>query len=313
MVLFVDNVCVEECPQSTTSFFIRYPVLVSQAEKWTREPPTPVPQQGTLYVAQREFAVVPGSDDRVSVIGSEDATTCHIVLLKHSESAGVALAHFDGGNNEEYALEIMVRSLVGQSNIKTVDVYSIGGFYGENGVVKGFKESQKLSVKLLKLMMKHKCEFHIIQWCCCELNTLLTKENLVRPIFHGLCWDRTNHLAHPATFEGHGPDSTLRSAAAYATGSSLMTNLYDHLNKSITILPFDNDTFHDWDYYSRQPNDWILRHWSTSPSAEPPHFCDQMRKLFTLLATHSKPKETLFCNSQPTVYVLERNGDWKKT
>ena len=50
-----------------------------------------------LYVGQREVAVVaPG--DNVNMVGSEDATTCHIVILRDVHTGVTGLAHLD---NEE--------------------------------------------------------------------------------------------------------------------------------------------------------------------------------------------------------------------
>lgn len=314
MVLFVNNICVDEYPKSTYSFFRKHPVLVSEAKKWTnnRESKT-IPECGTLYVGQREVAIVPGNDTRVQIIGSDDATTCHIMILRHKDSGGVALAHFDGGKSEEASLQVIIDSLLGNTNNRSLDVYAIGGFHHEKfAIVKGVSQSQVLSLKLLKVLMTLNCNFHIVQWCCCELNTIRSRNNSVKPLFHGLCWDRTELMSYPAKFMSHGPDATLRSAASLTTFSPVMTNIYDHINNSITIMPFKMESYRDWGYYINQPNEWILRYWSTSPSAEPPHFCDQMRKLFTLLATHPDPMGTLFDQQKPIVYVLDVSGNWKK-
>ena len=47
-----------------------------------------------LYVGQREMAVVaPG--DHLNLIGSEDATTCHIVIIREVRTGVTGLAHLD--------------------------------------------------------------------------------------------------------------------------------------------------------------------------------------------------------------------------
>lgn len=38
---------------------------------------------GLLYVNQREMAVVASHDKNVTIIGSDDATTCIIVIVRH--------------------------------------------------------------------------------------------------------------------------------------------------------------------------------------------------------------------------------------
>lgn len=39
---------------------------------------------GLLYVGQRELAAVATHDKNVNIIGSDDATTCIIVVVRHS-------------------------------------------------------------------------------------------------------------------------------------------------------------------------------------------------------------------------------------
>ena len=61
---------------------------------------------GVLFVNQHEFAVTHPGDPNVAVLGSEDATTCHIVTLRHSNSGVTCLAHVDLA--EESNLDHMV-------------------------------------------------------------------------------------------------------------------------------------------------------------------------------------------------------------
>lgn len=42
---------------------------------------------GLLYVCQREMAAVAPHDRNVNIIGSDDATTCIIVVVRHSGKA----------------------------------------------------------------------------------------------------------------------------------------------------------------------------------------------------------------------------------
>ena len=66
-----------------------------------------------LYVGQREMAVVaPG--DNVNMIGSEDATTCHIVILRDVHTGVTGLAHLDNDEpNDFITLERQVRDRSG--------------------------------------------------------------------------------------------------------------------------------------------------------------------------------------------------------
>jgi hypothetical protein len=79
----------------------------------------------TIYVHQREFAVL-GKDDPngFHLIGSDDATTCHILLLDNQ--VAVALAHLDGGQTRE-SIEQMLEELKQYAPHNTnYDAYLIG-------------------------------------------------------------------------------------------------------------------------------------------------------------------------------------------
>ncbi|KAA0199622.1 hypothetical protein HAZT_HAZT001010 [Hyalella azteca] len=312
MVLIVDNINVTKCPASTSSFFRDHPQLVSRAKNWQSGTVKKVSDVGLLYVAQREFAVVPGSDNRVKVVGSDDATTCHIVMFLHKASGSVALAHFDGSRHEDSSLARFLQVLVGNSDDRKLEVYAIGGFFNNQANVRGLKESQELSLKLLKNFMKLEFDFNLIQWCCCELNSIIYRNPRphVRPLFHGLCYDRINKTAHPASFESHGVDVALRAASVWYTATRSMNDLYDSANHSITIKPFHNNSDHPWSFYKTLSDEAILDNFSTSPSAEPPLFCSQMRLMFNLLDAHPQPMKTLFADGQPRVYELLQNGKW---
>ncbi|KAK1164903.1 protein N-terminal asparagine amidohydrolase isoform X1 [Acipenser oxyrinchus oxyrinchus] len=50
-----------------------------------------------LYLQQREFAATTPSNCSVTVIGSDDVTTCHLVVLRHRcRSGATCLAHCEG-------------------------------------------------------------------------------------------------------------------------------------------------------------------------------------------------------------------------
>ena len=66
-------------------------------------------QENCLYVGQREMAVLT-PEDGMELVGSEDATTCHILVLRESTSSTVGLAHLDSEDPAQLlALEREVR------------------------------------------------------------------------------------------------------------------------------------------------------------------------------------------------------------
>ena len=54
-------------------------------------------------MGQREMAVVaPG--DNVSMVGSEDATTCHIVIIRDDHTGVTGLAHLDSDQQSDFLI-----------------------------------------------------------------------------------------------------------------------------------------------------------------------------------------------------------------
>uniref|UniRef100_T1JGU3 Uncharacterized protein n=1 Tax=Strigamia maritima TaxID=126957 RepID=T1JGU3_STRMM len=72
-------------PLSTKELFEYFPDLKQNASWFCSRAPKVVGPVGLLYVTQREFAVAFPHDKCISVIGSDDATTCLIVTFRHSE------------------------------------------------------------------------------------------------------------------------------------------------------------------------------------------------------------------------------------
>ena len=77
---------------------------------------------GLLMVLQSEMAAVAGDEKRLQRLGTDDATTCHMVILRHPESHATILAHLDG-TATEYFVESAVRTLAKLSNcdVKNID------------------------------------------------------------------------------------------------------------------------------------------------------------------------------------------------
>lgn len=90
---------------------------------------------GLLYVRQREMAAVAPHDKNVTIIGSDDATTCIIVVVRHSGSGAVALAHLDGAGTDE-AVSTMVARVqelgIGYPEGR-IELQLIGGFRDQKG------------------------------------------------------------------------------------------------------------------------------------------------------------------------------------
>jgi protein N-terminal asparagine amidohydrolase len=84
MVLLVDGVPLEEAPRDMRAFFMQYPSLKEASRGFCALKQQMVGPLGLIYVMQREFAVTHPHDNKISIIGSDDLTTAHLVILRHT-------------------------------------------------------------------------------------------------------------------------------------------------------------------------------------------------------------------------------------
>ena len=72
-------------------------------------------EERCVYVGQREMAVASAEDAAgVQLLGSEDATTCHVVVLRDAAAGVTGLAHIDSDEPGQFlALERAVRDRSG--------------------------------------------------------------------------------------------------------------------------------------------------------------------------------------------------------
>lgn len=109
MVLVFNGVLQDDCPTDTSTLFVHHPVYRDYANQLLSISTKTVGPVGLLYVGQREMAAVATHDKNVTVIGSDDVTTCIIVVVRHSGSGAVALAHLDGNGMDEAVSAMVTR------------------------------------------------------------------------------------------------------------------------------------------------------------------------------------------------------------
>ena len=94
MVLIIDGLQVTS-PISVSCLHDTYQLLKANSLSLLSRAPRQVSaEEKCVYVAQREVAVA-GTEDAVELLGSEDATTCHIVILRDTNTGTTGLAHLD--------------------------------------------------------------------------------------------------------------------------------------------------------------------------------------------------------------------------
>jgi len=123
----------------------------------------PIPKGSfELNVMQKEFATVPRNSP-VKIVGSQDATTCHILILRSKSSGKVCCAHFDtqkqlGG--KDCSLKAMLQTFDPEEQSQGLETHIIGGFDDANDY--SFKISKNL---IYELYSEPKVVFHI-STCC---------------------------------------------------------------------------------------------------------------------------------------------------
>ena len=84
MVLIIEETKVDKQPASILALEQISARLATRSAELRATEVVVQPANRLLYVQQREFAVVSPADDVIDVIGSEDATTCHLIVLRHT-------------------------------------------------------------------------------------------------------------------------------------------------------------------------------------------------------------------------------------
>ncbi|XP_027540113.1 protein N-terminal asparagine amidohydrolase [Neopelma chrysocephalum] len=195
-----------------------HPHLEEKAKLLRSQPAQTVEPKGLLYVQQREFAVTTPKDGSVSILGSDDATTCHIVVLRHTGSGATCLTHCDGSDTEAEVSLIMssVKSLSNTTGCGRLEVHLVGGFNDDRQL------SQKLTNQLLRAFDLQPDDVHLVTFCVTELNDR-EEQDIHFPIIYGIAVNVKTAEIFPATFPEKGPDEDLRSAHVL-TGAPVSKN-----------------------------------------------------------------------------------------
>lgn len=303
MVLVINGVVQEEPPPDSRSLFHAHPIFRESAAQLLGIPTKVIGPVGLLYVGQREMAVTVPHDKNVTILGSDDATACLIVVLRHTGSGAVAMAHFDGSGTDEGVINMVHR-------VQEL-AYTEGRF--ELQIVGGFSDSRNYSEELFYGLMhafhKHPLEIDFTLSCTGELNTMV-RNGMNWPILYGCGVNVKTGEIFPATFPDKGPEQPLRSAR-HLTGGQQILDIYDCSLGLLRIGPFNYNPLRGVDLWLEQPDEIILQHLSTTPDVEPPHFVMQVRATLKYIQDHPFPAVTVFRDNRPHYYRRdEHTGTW---
>nr|DBA20297.1 TPA: hypothetical protein GDO54_016005 [Pyxicephalus adspersus] len=260
--------------------------ITERAKVLTSQPLQIFGPKGFLYIHQRELAATTPSDSSISVFGSEDATTCHMIVLRHTGSGAICFAHCDGSDTENEVASIIkaVKSLHNTAEGR-LELHIVGGFNDERQL------SKNLSHQLLRAFDNQAEEIHLVTFCVTAVNV------------------KTGEI-FKAKFQDHQPDEDLR--LAYTLTGGHMVNIYDAKTEQLNIGPYSWTPLPNIDFWLEQEDQQILQSFSTSPEAEPSHFVKEVRSALQFLKKHPYPSISLFPAGKPRSYKKKDDGEWQR-
>ncbi|XP_077101718.1 protein N-terminal asparagine amidohydrolase [Siphateles boraxobius] len=289
---------------STAELFSKYPHLKESAKQFVCRSPEPVDPEQLLYVQQRECASTTPADNSVSILGSDDATTCHLVVIRHTGSGATCLAHCDGSSTCT-EVPLIVNAVTSKSNPDKdgrLELHLVGGFDDDKNT------SHSLSLSILAAFQKQKEDVHLETCCITEMNDVI-RDGVHRPAVYGIGVNvKTGHV-FPASFACRGPAEELRSARTISGGQ--MVEVYDSSRELVRIGPCHWTPNEDMGVWLSQDDETILQFLSTSPCAEPPHFIQHIKSTIQFLLDHPNADE-LFPGGQAQLYRRSEEGGWAR-
>lgn len=307
MVLVFNGVVQKAPPPNLEAFLQSNPEIREKSKKFLQLPIKTVEPHGLLYVHQGELAITEPNDSNVEILGSDDATTCIIAVLRHPVCGAVALSHMDGGGVADCVTRMIesVKEIAGGSCDGKLELQLFGAF----GVAQKFSETVFSSV--MKTFHTHPEKVNVTIACVGDVNTTI-KDGKYWPLLYGVGINVKTGELFPAVYIERGPDEGLRHARQLCSKLRLM-EVYNSATKMLKIGPFDYSPLDDTEMWLSLPDEVILHYMSTSPEVEPPHFVSQIRKALQCMLDHPSPTETIFKSNKPRCYVRDEtnNGDRK--
>eukprot|EP00088_Acartia_fossae_P059151 TRINITY_DN6992_c0_g1_i13.p1 TRINITY_DN6992_c0_g1~~TRINITY_DN6992_c0_g1_i13.p1 ORF type:complete len:351 (-),score=50.86 TRINITY_DN6992_c0_g1_i13:390-1409(-) len=286
-----------------------FPELERESIAWRdREIKTVYRHDKYVYIGQREMGLLYENDEKIEIIGSEDATTCHIIILKEHSTSTWGVIHID--TERENQLKKMMTTLIADRNLGTgdqlgCDVYIIGGYNDERSTSAGIT-----NVIMKYMISESDITFDLKIVCAGDINTKTMSRprrlDYPAPIHYGAAVNARTGQVFPAKFDVHGPDKDIRGLKHF------LSLIYSSKTGKVTIPAFEYDVISSAHLWLEQSDEFILEHMSTSPKVEPEHFCNDMRNTFKRMITDPEPLKTVFKNSQDRVYRLnDDTGEWE--
>ncbi|XP_032799012.2 protein N-terminal asparagine amidohydrolase [Daphnia magna] len=311
MTITIASQSLSQLPETVAEIYQQFPSLETEALKLVQTPLCIIDKpEGVLYVTQKEYAVLKNDDENLSMIGTDDATTCHIVVLVNRKESSVCVAHIDSTDDLDEELTRMVLDVMGQQHAES-------DFYLELSIMGGYRDemhkSEMLTLDLLQFYNDLPVNFQLKSLCVNSVNTR-TSNGINWPIIYGVAVDlQSDFIISPAKFNLNvrGPCLSLRSSRFLSSQCSLQ-RVYHTGEGIFRINPFSyryHSQMVDWIHKS---DDFILNNFSTSPAVEPEHFPQEMKQVFQFVVHNPFPLASVFKFNKSVKYVPSPQGQWLK-
>lgn len=263
-----------------------------------------------LYVTQGEIATnVKTNIGLFDIIGSDDATTCHLLFAKSNKSNRLLCTHIDSSNKCNGINFIIDELILSNVDDDYIDIYIIGGLDDE------------LSNDITKLLLNQidktifKC---ILKLLCVNKLNIIEKNNIMYPMNLGAGFDINHNTIKRMFFNKNKkePNYLLRNARSYEITDDIYSlkivyngNINDYFCISCFSIIEDINPIVMRYYLSLSDNELLLS-CSTSPNVEPKHFVSDMRETFLFISNKDN-----ICDSfqqKDLYYKIKDNGEWEK-
>ncbi|KAK9156613.1 hypothetical protein Scep_003187 [Stephania cephalantha] len=300
---------------------------ISLSDKWDSNGST---QFKYVYVFQREYAIV--DPTRVKMVGTDEATTCVGLVIRHPVTGMTSVAHMDSPAVVDLGISQMLSFVIDSNTPTELDVHLIGGYQdvtlkwsnGKNDAENYSRSpgySFPLCSKILEALQCSEEKFHVQTLCILEHNTIRNSVGTPYPVVTGFLVDTCTGSILPATFDrtSRGPDEIVRRVRVSVSSEDpswkgKLLDAYDTCNDRFQIAACSwSPRWKSIAISLQQLSDSeILLNCSTSPLAEGPDFVDNERRLYDYLIRHPNWAET-FPRREPRVFEWTAGGGWVRS
>jgi protein N-terminal asparagine amidohydrolase len=226
-------------------------------------------------VWQREFATA--QPNKIDLLGSDEATTCFILILRSPRSWKASCGHFDGApgqlGGKQCSLRTMVGTFDGAEQSYGLEAHVFGTYDS------GHRESVTALRALLYLMHALPLRIHLVSVCVGALNTIVEPRTAVaRPLVRGACVELRTGAVFPATWAYRGPDLAFRIVRSMC-GPSQLVCVYDAALDAVVLAPVPYEPLPAAEVAQLEAlsDEQLLAATSTSPLVESDGFVADMR------------------------------------